>query len=197
MENTTKKPDYPIIPFVSEAEFTQWMVQNHDKENGIWLRFYKKNSGVATIVYSEALDVALCFGWIDGQLKKLDDNSYIQKFTPRRAKSIWSKRNREHVARLEKEGRMHPRGIREVEAAKRDGRWETAYDSPGNMEISEEFMNELSKNQKALAFFNTLNKTNLYAIGWRLQTSKTLQIKEKRILAIIDMLEKGRKFHQP
>ena len=197
MENTTKKPDYPIIPFVSEAEFTQWMVQNHDKENGIWLRFYKKNSGVATIVYSEALDVALCFGWIDGQLKKLDDNSYIQKFTPRRAKRIWSKRNREHVARLEKEGRMHPRGIREVEAAKRDGRWETAYDSPGNMEISEEFMNELSKNQKALAFFNTLNKTNLYAIGWRLQTSKTLQIKEKRILAIIDMLEKGRKFHQP
>ena len=195
MENTPKKPDYPIIPFVSQAEFTQWMVQNHDKENGIWLRFYKKNSGVATVVYSEALDVALCFGWIDGQLKKLDDNSYIQKFTPRRAKSIWSKRNREHVFRLEKEGRMHPRGIQEVEAAKRDGRWETAYDSPSNMEISEEFLTEIAKNQKAMEFFNTLNKTNLYAICWRLQTAKTTDTKVKRILAIIDMLEKGKKFH--
>jgi len=195
MENTPKKLDYPIIPFVSEAEFTQWMVQNHDKENGIWLRFYKKNSGVATVVYSEALDVALCFGWIDGQVKKFDDISYIQKFTPRRAKSMWSKRNREHVARLEKEGRMQPGGIREVEAAKRDGRWESAYDSPYNMEIPQEFMNELSKNQKALAFFNTLNKTNLFAIGWRLQTAKTPETKGKRMLGIIDMLEKGRKFH--
>jgi len=195
MENTPKKLDYPIIPFVSEAEFTQWMVQNHDKENGIWLRFYKKNSGVATVVYSEALDVALCFGWIDGQVKKFDDISYIQKFTPRRAKSMWSKRNREHVARLEKEGRIQPAGIREVEAAKRDGRWESAYDSPGNMEIPQEFINELSKNQKALAFFSTLNKTNLFVIGWRLQTAKTPETKEKRILSIIDMLEKGQKFH--
>ena len=195
MENTPKKSDYPIIPFVSQAEFTQWMVQNHDKENGIWLRFYKKNSGVTTVVYSEALDVALCFGWIDGQVKKFDDISYIQKFTPRRAKSMWSKRNREHVARLEKEGRMQPGGIREVEAAKRDGRWESAYDSPYNMEIPQEFMNELSKNQKALAFFNTLNKTNLFAIGWRLQTAKTPETKGKRMLGIIDMLEKGRKFH--
>jgi len=195
MENTPKKSDYPIIPFVSQAEFTQWMVQNHDKENGIWLRFYKKNSGVTTVVYSEALDVALCFGWIDGQVKKFDDISYIQKFTPRRAKSMWSKRNREHVARLEKEGRIQPAGIREVEAAKRDGRWESAYDSPGNMEIPQEFINELSKNQKALAFFSTLNKTNLFVIGWRLQTAKTPETKEKRILSIIDMLEKGKKFH--
>jgi uncharacterized protein YdeI (YjbR/CyaY-like superfamily) len=195
MENKSRNPDYPIISFASQTEFTDWMTENHDKENGIWLRFYKKNSGVATVVYSEALDVALCFGWIDGQLKKMDDNSYIQKFTPRRAKSIWSKRNREHIGRLEKEGRMQPAGIREVEAAKRDGRWETAYDSPGNMEIPQEFMNELSKNQKALAFFNTLNKTNLFAIGWRLQTAKTPETKEKRILSIIDMLEKGKKFH--
>jgi len=150
---------------------------------------------VTTFVYSEALDVALCFGWIDGQVKKFDDISYIQKFTPRRAKSMWSKRNREHVARLEKEGRIQPAGIREVEAAKRDGRWESAYDSPGNMEIPQEFINELSKNQKALAFFSTLNKTNLFVIGWRLQTAKTPETKEKRILSIIDMLEKGKKFH--
>ena len=191
----SKKADYQIIAFGLQSEFADWLEQNHNTENGIWIRFFKKNSKTATIVYEEALDVALCYGWIDGQVKKFDEISYLQKFTPRRRKSMWSKRNKEHVARLEQEGRMKYSGIREVEAAKEDGRWELAYDSPGNMEIPADFIREISKNPKAQTFFETLNKTNLYTIGWRLQTAKNPQTRLKRMIAIIEMLEKEEKFH--
>lgn len=194
-EPETGKTDLQIISFASQKEFEIWQEENHDITEGIWIRFYKKKSGVATIVYDEALDVALCYGWIDGQLKKHDENSYLQKFTPRRPKSMWSKRNKDHVLRLEKEGRMKPSGVKEVEDAKKDGRWERAYDSPGNMTVPEDFMIELSKNKKTLEFFESLNKANKYTIGWRLQTAKNNETRGMRMFEILSMMENGLKFH--
>jgi uncharacterized protein YdeI (YjbR/CyaY-like superfamily) len=191
----SEKPDLRILSFASQLEFESWLEQNHTETNGIWLRFYKKNSGIETINYDEALDVALCYGWIDGQVKKYDEHSYLQKFTPRRANSMWSKRNKEHVARLEKEGKMKPSGIKEVEKAKTDGRWEKAYDSPGSMVVPDDFILELVKNKKALEFFESLNKTNKYTIGWRLQTAKNEATREKRLKEILMMMENEKKFH--
>jgi uncharacterized protein YdeI (YjbR/CyaY-like superfamily) len=187
--------DLQIISFLSPTEFEHWLELNNDYTKGIWVRFFKKDSCMPTIIYQEALDVALCYGWIDGQVKKYDEKSYIQKFTPRRVKSMWSKRNIDHVARLQKEGRMKPSGIKEVEKAKNDGRWERAYDSPGSMVVPEDFMNELSKNEKALQFFESLNKVNKYSIGWRLQTAKNTEARGKKIKEILLMMEKGEKFH--
>lgn len=159
------------------------------------MRFYKKNSGIASVTHEEALDEALCFGWIDGQLNKFDDKSWLQKFTPRNDKSIWSKRNADRCEQLIKLGKMKPAGFEEIEAAKANGRWEKAYDSPANMKIPEDFMVKLSKNKKALKFFETLNRTSLYSIAWRLQTAKKPETREKRMTQIIEMLSKGEKFH--
>ncbi|MCF8446984.1 MAG: YdeI/OmpD-associated family protein, partial [Bacteroidia bacterium] len=155
----------------------------------------KKDSGKPTISYSEALDIALCYGWIDGQKKAFDEYAWLQKFCPRRAKSIWSKINTGHVERLIKDGRMRPAGLLAVENAKADGRWEKAYDSPSKMTIPEDFLKELSKNKKAEAFFKNLNKTNLFSIGFRLITAKKPETREKRMKEIIEMLAKGEKFH--
>jgi uncharacterized protein YdeI (YjbR/CyaY-like superfamily) len=189
------KKEYPIIAFENPLAFEQWLAEHHAVENGIWLRFYKKDSGVATITYAQALDEALCYGWIDGQAKKYDDTSWLQKFTPRRPRSIWSKRNREYVERLIKAGKMQTAGLRQIEVAKADGRWDKAYDSPSNMEVPEDFLQALAKNEKANAFFETLNKTNTYAIAWRLQTAKRPETRERRMNAILEMLAKGEKFH--
>ena len=189
------KVDLPVLSFSTQNEFESWQEQNHTDMNGIWVRFYKKNSGIKTIVYDEALDVALCYGWIDGQVKKFDEISYLQKFTPRRPKSMWSKRNSEHVERLEKSGKMKPSGILEVERAKADRRWEKAYDSPGKMVVPNDFIQELSKNEKAFQFFESLNKTNKYTIGWKLQTAKNKELRQKRIKEILAMMEKEQKFH--
>lgn len=189
------KSDLQIISFTSSSEWEQWLDQHHTLQKGIWIRFYKKDAGIPSITYAEALDEALCYGWIDGQAKKYDEKSYLQKFTPRRSKSIWSKRNTTYIERLEKEGKMKPSGWKEVAAAKADGRWEKAYDSPSNMTIPDDFMAALSTNKKAKAFFETLNKANLYSIAWRLQTAKKPATREKRKKAILEMLEKGEKFH--
>lgn len=188
-------PELPVESFSSPEDWENWLSSHHHTENGIWLRLYKKNSGIGTITHAEALDVALCYGWIDGQVKKDDEASWLQKFTPRRPRSLWSKRNREHIARLLEAGKMKSAGLLEVERAKADGRWESAYDSAVNMKVPEDFLEKLSKNQKALAFFNTLNKANKYAIGWRLQTAKKAETREKRMKAILEMLSKGEKFH--
>ena len=194
-ENQILVKDLPVLSFSLIDEWESWLENNHDNDKGIWLRFFKKNSCVITFSYDEALDVALCYGWIDGQLKTFDEKSYIQKFTHRRPKSMWSKRNIQHIIRLEKEGKLKPSGLKEVDAAKADGRWEKAYSSPGNMKIPEDFIKELSKNKKALAFFESLNKTNKYTIGWRLETAKNTETREKRIKEIINMMVKGKKFH--
>jgi len=193
--NKPVKTDLPVVHFEKAEILNDWLEKNHMNSSGIWLRIFKKNSGILSINYDQALDEALCFGWIDGQVKSYDDKSYIQKFTPRRARSMWSKRNIEHVKRLENEGRMKPSGIKEAEAAKSDGRWDRSYDSPSNMTIPEDFLNELSKDPLSEGFFNNLNKSNKYAIAWRLQTAKKTETRTKRMKAILEMLAKGKKFH--
>jgi uncharacterized protein YdeI (YjbR/CyaY-like superfamily) len=199
MSNETKnkpgKAELPLIPFTTQENWEQWLDENYAAVNGIWLQFYKKGSGIASVTYAEALDVALCYGWIDAQLKSIDELSYKQHFTPRRAKSIWSKRNIEHIARLTKEGRMKPAGIKQVEAAKSDGRWEQAYDSPGNMTLPHDFLLELQKDKKAFHFYESLTKANKYAICWRIQTAKRHETKEKRKKEILEMLGREEKYH--
>jgi uncharacterized protein YdeI (YjbR/CyaY-like superfamily) len=187
--------ELPILSFKDQAAWHDWLAENYSLESGIWIRFYKKDSSVPTIRYAEALDEALCFGWIDGQAKKYDEQSYLQKFTPRRARSMWSKRNIEHVSRLTDEGRMQPAGLQQVEAAKIDGRWQQAYDSPSKMQIPADFYEALEANPKAKEFFEKLNKSNTYAIAWRLQTAKRPETRQRRLEAMIQMLADGKKFH--
>lgn len=184
----------PIIAFQTAETFETWLKMNHDESKGLWVKIFKKDSGEMTVNYAEALDVALCYGWIDGQKQAFDEHAWLQKFCPRREKSVWSKINIGHVERLIKEGRMRPAGLKVVEKAKADGRWEKAYDSPSNMTIPEDFLIALSKNKKAEAFFKSLNKTNLFSIGFRLQTAKKQETRDKRIKEIIEKLEKGEKF---
>ena len=183
------------IAFPSAREFEQWLAKNHAESTGIWLRFFKKNSGVLSVSYVEAVDAAICFGWIDGQLKKYDEESWLRKFTPRRPKSVWSKRNRAHAERLIKVGKMRAVGLPEVEAAKEDGRWKAAYDSASDMEIPGDFVKELAKNKRSKAFFETLNRANVYAIVWRLQTAKKPETRQRRLETILAMLAKKQKFH--
>jgi uncharacterized protein YdeI (YjbR/CyaY-like superfamily) len=187
--------DVPIISFQSANEWEAWLAKNHGQSAGIWLRFYRKDSGKQGVTYPEVLDGALCYGWIDGQLKPYDKESWLRKFTPRRPRSVWSKRNTEHVVRLTGAGRMKRAGLREVEAAKADGRWERGYDSPAKMSVPDDFLSALSKNKKAKAFFATLNKANRYAIAWRLATAVKPETREKRFKAMIGMLARGEAFH--
>ncbi len=181
------------LAFASLRAWERWLAKNHRRAEGIWLRFYKKSSGVPSVTYEEALDGALCYGWIDGQLKPYDARSWLRKFTPRRPKSPWSKRNIEHVRRLMKAGRMKAGGVKEAEAARSDGRWKAAYDPGSTMTMPADFLRELSKNAKARAFFRTLNRANTYAIGWRLQTAKRAETREKRVKEILAMLSRGEK----
>lgn len=185
----------PVKQFVSQKELEDWLSKNFEQQTGVWVKFAKKGSGVTTVNYAEALDVALCYGWIDGLVNSLDEKFYLQKFTPRRAKSNWSKINKEHVARLIKEKRMQPAGLLQVEAAKKDGRWDAAYNSPKTMVIPQDFLNLLSKNKKAEEFYRTLNKTNTYFISFQLATAKKSETREKRMQKIIGMLERGEKFY--
>jgi len=183
------------VSFKSSAAFRAWLKKHHARSDGILLRIYKKDSGVATVTYARALDQALCFGWIDGQKLPCDDESWLQKFTPRRPRSGWSKRNTGHAQRLIDSGEMTAAGLAEVKAAQADGRWTAAYDAFGSAEMPPDFIAELKSNRKAHAFFKTLNRTNLYSIAYRLQTAKKSATREKRKQAIIAMLARGEKFH--
>jgi uncharacterized protein YdeI (YjbR/CyaY-like superfamily) len=187
--------DSEIVAFSSAKEWERWLAKSHASSNGVWLRFFKKAARRSSVTYPEALALALCYGWIDGQLRKHDEQSWLRKFTPRRPRSVWSKRNRDLVEQLARAGRLKPAGLKEVEEAKSDGRWERAYDSPSKMVVPADFLKELSKDRKALLFFRTLNKANTYAIAWRLQTAKKPETREKRMKAILAMLSKGEKFH--
>ncbi len=190
-----KTDTLPTLAFKTIKSFETWIAKNHSTSAGLWIKHFKKDSGEKSVTYAEALEVALCYGWIDAQKLGFDEKAWLQKFCPRRPKSIWSKVNIAHVERLSKEGRMKAPGLAAVEKAKADGRWEQAYDSPSKMTIPEEFLKQLSKNKKAETFFKTLNKSNLFAIGFRLQTAKKPETKEKRAKQIIEMLAKGEKFH--
>ncbi len=159
------------------------------------MRIFKKGAKSKSIDYAEALDIALCYGWIDGQKKTYDEQSWLQKFTPRRAGSVWSKINTEHVERLTAAGRMTPLGLAQVEAAKRDGRWDRAYASPSAAELPEDFLAELNKRPKAKAFFDTLNKRNTFPVAYRLKSAKKPETRQRRMQAILAMLERGEKFY--
>jgi uncharacterized protein YdeI (YjbR/CyaY-like superfamily) len=191
----TSQQSLPTKKFASAKAWQTWLAKNHDKSNGVWMIFTKKNADKHTVTYAEALDVALCYGWIDGQKNSYDEQYWMQKFVPRKPKSIWSKKNIEHTKRLIKEGRMQPAGLEAIETAKVNGTWEKAYDAQSNMIVPEDFLKALQKNKKANAFFKTLNRTNLFSIAFRLQTAKKEETKQKRIAKIIDMLEREEKFH--
>ena len=184
-----------ILNFTTPQHLRAWLATNCKQSDGIWVRIYKKPSGITSVTYVEALDQALCFGWIDGQRRRYDEQSWLQRFTPRRSTSGWSKINTQHAERLIKSGEMTPAGLKEVNAAKADGRWAAAYDSFGSATIPEDFLKKLAKDKAASAFFKTLNKTNLYSIAYRLQTAKKPETREKRIQAIIGKLSRGEKFH--
>ena len=192
---TKSTPDYDIVEFATPKLFEKWLAKNHDKAPGIWLRMFKKDSGVDSIKYAEALDVALCYGWIDGQSKRENELSYVQKFTPRRAKSMWSNINRGHVARLIEEGRMKPAGLAEVERAKADGRWDGAYDSSTTITEPEDFLKAIKKNKAAHAFYKTLSRQNRYAILVRIQMAKREETRQRRIEKFVEMCANGEKVY--
>jgi len=189
------KLDLPVVLFESARDWEKWLAKHHARSSGVWLRMAKKGSGKISVTYAEALDEALCFGWIDSQIRTYDESSWVQKFGPRKTTSGWSKLNTGHVARLTKAGKMKPAGLKEVQAAKRDGRWERAYDSPAAARPPADFLKALEKNKKAKAFFGALEKRNTYAIIYRLQTAKKPETRAARMRTILDMLAKGKKFH--
>lgn len=188
----------PVIPnpdkiraFETEAEFEAWMARNHDQETEIWIQYYKKASGRRTIVYAQALDVALCYGWIDGISKPVDEHAYLQRFTPRKAKSIWSQRNRLKVEKLIADGRMTAHGQKQIDAAKADGRWDKAYASPGKMETPPDLLAAIEANPAAHETFNKLNATNRYALAFRTHNMKTEAGRKKKIAGFVEMLARG------
>ena len=195
VRNKKRSTEKDILSLKSAKDWQAWLRLNHSTSSEVWLHLQKKSSLKKSPTYPEALDIALCYGWIDGQKNSHDENSWLQRFTPRRPRSAWSKKNTEHAERLIQAGKMKPAGLAEIEAAKNDGRWKAAYDSPSNATVPEDFLKALKKNKKAEAFFKSLNKTNVYSIAYRLQTAKTAETREKRMTLILEMLAKGEKFH--
>jgi uncharacterized protein YdeI (YjbR/CyaY-like superfamily) len=192
MKNTE---NLPIISFESQQDWQRWLAEHHADAAGIWLKIAKHESDIASVSYAEALDSALCYGWIDGQKAAFDDQFWLQKFTPRRAKSGWSKVNCDKATALINAGRMQPAGLRQVELAQADGRWERAYDSQSQIAIPEDFQSELDKNEQAKAFFSTLDSANRYAILYRIQTAKKPETRAARIQKYTEMLAKHEKIH--
>ena len=189
-----KPTEYPTLPFESKKKFAEWLAKNHDKSAGVWMKLAKKATGILSVTYAEAVEVALCYGWIDGQAGSFDEQYFLQKFTPRRPKSIWSKINVEKVERLIASGEMKPSGLKAVEAAKQDGRWDAAYSSPKNIVVPEDFQSALEKNKKAKAFFESLTGSKRYSFLFRIETAKKAETRMKRILQFVEMLEKGETF---
>jgi uncharacterized protein YdeI (YjbR/CyaY-like superfamily) len=191
----------PVIPdpkkirsFRSAKAFDTWVSRHHTRETELWLRIYKKASGRPTVTYAEALDVALCWGWIDGLRKTFDDASFLQRFTPRRPKSIWSQVNQGHVARLTAAGRMTPHGQRHVDAAKADGRWDAAYApirAATRASIPDDLRAAIEKNARARRTFGKLGRTNLFALAFRTNNMKTAAGRAKKIASLVTMLARG------
>ncbi|OLE58494.1 MAG: bacteriocin-protection protein, YdeI/OmpD-associated family [Bacteroidetes bacterium 13_1_20CM_4_60_6] len=184
-----------VLAFSTPRAFGAWLRRHHASSAGVWIRYYKKDSGVRSITYAQALDEALCWGWIDGQAKPLDERSWLQRYTPRRARSGWSKRNRDQMARLIEEGRMQPSGLAQVDAAKADGRWAKAYDSPSASRVPADFVEAVNQHRRAAAFFRTLNRANLYAIAYRLQTAQKPETRARRFEQLLQMMKDGKKLH--
>jgi uncharacterized protein YdeI (YjbR/CyaY-like superfamily) len=182
------KQDLPIISFPTRAAWEAWLAERHASSSGLWLKIAKKTSGIGTVSYKEALEVALCYGWIDGQRDAFDDDYFLQRFTPRRARSKWSKINCEKAAELMARGQMQPAGLREVERARADGRWDAAYDAQRVARVPEDLQQALEQNDTARAFFATLDSRNRYAILYRLQDAKKPETRARRLEKFVAML---------
>ena len=185
------KTEQPVLFFATQGELEAWIDEHGEQSDGIWLKFAKKDSGIESVVYAEAVEIALSHGWIDGQAKRLDDQHYLQRFTPRRAQSKWSKINREKAERLIAEGRMRPAGLREVERAKEDGRWEDAYDSPSTATVPDDFQAALDAEPAAAEFFASLGSTKRYAFLYRIGDAKRPETRAKRIVQYVELLARG------
>ncbi len=183
--------DAPILAFATPAEWEAWLAENVGEEGGIWMKLYKKGTNIPSITYAEALQVALCYGWIDATSKRFDETSWIQRFTPRRKRSVWSKVNVGYVERLIAEGKMKPTGLAEVERAKADGRWDAAYDSAKTATTPADFQAALDAVPAAAAFYLTLKQSNRYAMLYRLQTVKRQETRERKIKEFVEMLARG------
>jgi uncharacterized protein YdeI (YjbR/CyaY-like superfamily) len=180
--------------FASAAEFDTWLAE-HDQAPGLFLRIAKKSAGAPTITAAEAVEVALCHGWIDGRTNRVDDDWFTVRYTPRRAKSVWSQKNVETVARLIAAGRMRPAGLAAVEAAQADGRWDRAYAGPATITVPADLAAALAAEPAAEAFFAGLDRTNRYSVLWRVHTATTPQARSRRIATAVQMLAEGRRFH--
>ncbi|HZR42346.1 MAG TPA: YdeI/OmpD-associated family protein [Ktedonobacteraceae bacterium] len=189
------KDNLPIVSFETQQDLEAWLNEHHADMQGMWLKLAKKGTGITSVSYAEAVESALCYGWIDGQSASFDAQYWLQKFTPRRPKSIWSKVNRDKATALLAEGRMQPAGIRQMELAKADGRWDAAYDGQSTMTVPDDLQSELDKNQQAQDFFNTLDSRNRYAILFRIQTAKKPETRSARIQKFIEMLSKNEKIY--
>ena len=187
--------EMPTLQFDDASAWEQWLDAQHATSNGVWLRLAKKGASATTVTRPEALDVALCYGWIDGQAKSLGAEFWLQKFTPRRARSMWSKINVQKVADLEAAGRMRPAGRAEVDRAKADGRWDAAYASPKTITVPDDLEAALSANPAAKAFFATLTGNTRYAILFRIQDAKRPETRARRIATFVDMLNRGETLH--
>jgi uncharacterized protein YdeI (YjbR/CyaY-like superfamily) len=189
----TTKPDLPIVPFVSRDAWGAFLEGRHASSEGLWLKIAKKDSGIKSVTYDQAVEVALCYGWIDGQVRRFDEDYYLQRFTPRRPRSKWSKVNREKATKLIETGEMKPSGLREVKRAKADGRWDAAYDSPSTAKVPEDLQRELEKNEQAGKFFSELDGRNKYAILYQIQDAKRSETRARRIAKYVAMLTERKK----
>ena len=193
-KNAAEDGPTPLL-FENQKAFERWLAKNSNTSTGVWLRLGKKGSDVRSLTYAEALDAALCYGWIDAQKRPESPHAWLQRFTPRGKRSIWSKRNRERALALVECGKMQPGGLAELDRAKRDGRWEAAYDSPSSTSVPEDLQAALEKSERAKAFFATLESRNRYAILFRIQTVKKPETRARKIREFVAMLERHEKIH--
>ena len=195
MAQTRKSPTPASRLFKDQAAWAGWLAKNHAKCSGLWLGFAKKNSGLKSVSYSEAIESALCYGWIDGQKLPKDDRTWLQRFVPRAEKSIWSKINREKALALVQSERMRPAGHAAIERAKANGRWDAAYDSPSRAAVPGDLQAALDSHSRAQEFFKTLNSANRYAILFRIQNVKRAETRARKITEYVAMLERHQKIH--
>lgn len=197
MKKTSGNAGESIRLFKTPAEWSSWLEKNHRRSKGLWMRLAKKGSSLRSVSYSDALEVALCYGWIDGQKRGESDEAWLQRFLPRTAKSIWSRINREKADILIVAGRMKPAGLEVVEAAKIDGRWDAAYDSPKAAKVSTDFQAALNASPQAREFFGMLDGANRYAVLFRIQTVKKAETRARKIRELVEMLERKETIHAP
>jgi uncharacterized protein YdeI (YjbR/CyaY-like superfamily) len=187
--------ELPTVSFASPAELETWLEENHDRSEGLWLKIAKKDSGIESVTYGEALELALCFGWIDSQKRGFDERWFLQRFTPRRPRGRWSRINREKAEALLAAGSIRPAGLVEVEAAKADGRWDAAYEGQATAKVPADLQRELDANPQVAEFFAGLDSANRYAIVYRLQDAKRPETRERRLAKFVGMLERREKIH--